>query len=277
MPTAKPSRKTINQRPSKAPQAPAHLQGQRTGRGNPVVLLHGLGLSARMWDPFATRLAAEGFEAIAVDLRGHGNSPVVDAEVDLEVLSADVADFLDREGIARPHLVGFSMGGMIAMRLAAARRSLRSLTLVSTSAQADPAREQFEATAEYLREHGLDETGDLYLQMLCSPGYPRAHPALAERYRPIILGNDRVGVYRATLAVVQRPDILTRLAAIEAPTLIISGTADVPTPPVCAAAMAKAIPGASLTSIDGAGHLLTEEQPELFAKAVFDHLRVHHG
>ncbi len=278
MPTAKRPRKPRGKSPTKKPAkaAPVLLQAHRTGRGAPVVLLHGLGLSARMWDPFATRLAAEGFEAVAVDIRGHGSSPVVDAEVDLDHLADDVAHFLDREDLTQPHLVGFSMGGMISMRLAAAGRPLRSLTLVSTSAQPDPAREQFEGTAGYLREHGLDEAGaDMFLELLCAPGYSKAHPGLERRYEPIIMGNDRAGVYRATLAVIRRPDILAKLGAIKTPTLIISGSADVPTPPSGAAAMAEAIPGARLHSIEGAGHLLTEEEPELFARAVLDHLRAH--
>jgi pimeloyl-ACP methyl ester carboxylesterase len=229
-----------------------------------------------MWDPFANRLAHEGFEAIAVDLRGHGSSPIVDAEVDLELLAADVADFLERERVVEPHLLGFSMGGMIAMRLAAARRPLRSLTLVSTSAQPDPMREQFEATADYLRENGVDEaSAGLFLDMLCAPGYRRAHPELAQRLEPIVLGNDKVGVYRASMAVVRRPDILARLGGIEAPTLVVCGSVDAVTPPSCSTALAKAIPNARLCTLVGAGHLVTEEEPERFAGAVIGHLREH--
>src|SRR3989442_1348654 len=70
------------------------------------------------------------------------------------------------------------------------------------------------------------EGADVFLEMLCSEGFLDAHPAVRERYRAIAVGNDRRGVYRATLAVIRRPDVLATLKAIAAPTLVLCGEAD---------------------------------------------------
>ncbi|HUB09161.1 MAG TPA: alpha/beta fold hydrolase [Myxococcales bacterium] len=246
----------------------------RRGTGAPVVPLHGLGLGAGMWAPFAERLAAHGFEAVCVNVRGHGGSTAVDRSADLEDLAQDVRGHLADAGIERPHLVGFSMGGMIAMRLAADGLALRSLTLVSTSAQEEPLREQYEATAAYLREHALDDqSADMFTELLCSPGFLDGHPEIRRRYRELQRANDvRTGVYWASLAVIRRPNMEGRLAAIAAPTLVVCGTDDQQTPPSCARALVKAIRGAELAEIPRAGHLLVEESPELFYRAVLEHL-----
>jgi pimeloyl-ACP methyl ester carboxylesterase len=84
---------------------------------HPVVLLHAMGSDSSTWDSLAAALAAVGRQSIAIDLRGHGRSSRP-GKYTLELMVADVLGFLDARGLARVDLVGHSMGGTVAMRLA---------------------------------------------------------------------------------------------------------------------------------------------------------------
>ncbi|HET9974170.1 MAG TPA: alpha/beta fold hydrolase [Streptosporangiaceae bacterium] len=103
----------------------------RSGAGAPLVLLHGIGLSRRAWDPVVPALAAH-FTVIAVDLPGSGDSRPVPAPIEPApaALAAAVAQLLDDLGLASPHLAGNSLGGWVALELAAIRPAA-SLTLLS--------------------------------------------------------------------------------------------------------------------------------------------------
>jgi pimeloyl-ACP methyl ester carboxylesterase len=109
----------------------ARLAFSRHGVGSPLVLLHGLGSTRAAWDPVIPVLAGH-FDVLAVDLPGFGNSEPVPphAEPDPAFLAAAVADLLDELGIERPHVVGNSLGGWVALELAHVR-PVASLTLVS--------------------------------------------------------------------------------------------------------------------------------------------------
>jgi pimeloyl-ACP methyl ester carboxylesterase len=103
----------------------------RRGSGAPLVLLHGIGSARQAWDPVLDRLA-ERFDVIAVDLPGHGESPLLPSDVEPrpDAIAAAVAAFLDSQGVTTPHVAGNSLGGWVALELAAIR-PVRSLTLLS--------------------------------------------------------------------------------------------------------------------------------------------------
>jgi pimeloyl-ACP methyl ester carboxylesterase len=103
----------------------------RSGSGAPLVLLHALGLSSQAWDPVLPTLASR-FDVIAVDLPGFGDSAPLygQAEVPPAKLAESVADLLDDLGVTAPHLAGNSLGGWVALELAA-RRPVASITLCS--------------------------------------------------------------------------------------------------------------------------------------------------
>jgi pimeloyl-ACP methyl ester carboxylesterase len=103
----------------------------RSGSGAPLVLLHGLGSSRRAWEPVLPALASR-FDVIAIDLPGFGDSAPrpEPGEVPPAVLAQSVADLLDELGVSAPHVAGHSLGGWVALELAA-RRPVASLTLLS--------------------------------------------------------------------------------------------------------------------------------------------------
>jgi pimeloyl-ACP methyl ester carboxylesterase len=102
----------------------------RTGSGEPLVLLHGIGMSRRAWDP-VIGLLAEHFDVIAVDLPGFGESPMPsEGRCDSASLAAAVGDLLDGLGVVKPLVAGNSLGGWVALELAA-QRSVAGITLLS--------------------------------------------------------------------------------------------------------------------------------------------------
>src|SRR4051794_13160117 len=107
------------------------LAHTRSGAGAPLVLLAPLGLSRHQWDPVIPALAAR-FDVLAVDVPGFGDSPALSAEVEPSpaALAGAISDFLDRLDIRDPHVVGNSLGGWIALELAALRPAA-SVTLLS--------------------------------------------------------------------------------------------------------------------------------------------------
>ena len=109
----------------------SQLAYDRTGAGEPLVLLHALGLSRQTWDPVVPALSAH-FEVIAIDLPGFGDSEPLPAEIEPTpaALAAAVAGLLDELGIEKPHVVGNSLGGWVALELASMRPAA-SLTLLS--------------------------------------------------------------------------------------------------------------------------------------------------
>jgi pimeloyl-ACP methyl ester carboxylesterase len=92
----------------------------RSGSGAPLVLLHGIGMSRQVWDPVVPALARH-FDVIAVDLPGFGESAPAQAEPLPATLAAAVAGLLDEIGVTTPHLAGNSLGGWVALELAAIR------------------------------------------------------------------------------------------------------------------------------------------------------------
>src|SRR5262245_27763389 len=103
----------------------------RCGAGEPLVLLHALGLSRRAWDDVIPELSCQ-FDVLALDLPGFGDSPPLADEIEPTpaALAAAVAGLVDELGLAAPHVVGNSLGGWIALELAAIR-PVASLTLLS--------------------------------------------------------------------------------------------------------------------------------------------------
>jgi pimeloyl-ACP methyl ester carboxylesterase len=101
----------------------------RKGRGEPLVLVHGIGSHWQMWSPVLDRLAAER-DVLAIDLPGFGRSPALDGEPTIAALADAVSDFAASHGMARPHVAGNSLGGGIALELARTGRA-RSATALS--------------------------------------------------------------------------------------------------------------------------------------------------
>ena len=245
-----------------------------------MLLIMGLGTQMLGWDTaFCEQLAARGFHVIRYDNRDIGHSTILDdfpaptlgqivrrdkgvVAYTLADMAADGVGLLDHLGIERAHLVGASMGGMIAQMIAA-RRPERVLSLVSIMSNTgsrlsgQPAlstyrlflrpisreRDAYVRQAAELFEHigsrGFDKDEDAFLEML---------GAMHDR------GHSPGSSSRQLAAILTAGNRTAELRHITAPTLVIHGTADRLIRPSGGRATARAIPGAHLLTIEGMGH-----------------------
>ncbi len=245
-----------------------NLNYEDTGSGEPVIFLHGLTFSARMWDAQVKALSKR-YRCINADFRGHGGTPP-SGEFTLEDLAEDAHGLIAQLGVAPAHVVGLSMGGMVAMRLALAYPGdVRSLVLLDTSADPElPERApQYEMLANIAREQGLGAVLDAVLPIFFAPRF-LARTDEVNVWRERLAANDREGVYQATLAVARRSDISVDIRRISAPTLVVVGELDDPTPLEKHQAIRDAIVGSELAVIPGSGHMSPLEAPGAVTEAI---------
>ena len=223
----------------------------------PLVLVHGAGGTLYHWPPGLRRLAQH--DVFAIDLPGHGRSAGPGRE-DI----GDYADFLQdwAEALGLPPFVlaGHSMGGGIALTFALRYpQRLRGLALVATGAR-------LRVHPDILQGIRLDKEG-VGEQLVDWVHGHRASPAQRRQYLRHFMATDTDVMYGDWLAC-DRFDVMQQLTDIHLPALIIAGSQDRMTPVKYAAFMADSLPDADLTVIEGAGHMIMLEQPELVVGAI---------
>jgi pimeloyl-ACP methyl ester carboxylesterase len=256
--------------------------------GDPLVLVMGLGGPMTWWDPEMCRmLAAEGFYVVRFDNRDVGRSSRVGGRVtrsmlvraatgvrvrvpySLEDLAADTFGLMDHLGLDSAHLVGVSMGGMIAQIMAVSEpRRVRSLTsIMSTTGRRTVGWQHPSLLPTLLASRGPSrdayvESSSAVWRLIGSPDYRQPLELTQKRARDTYdRGVSRSGALRQMLAVVTQRNRSARLHSLHIPTLVIHGLADKMVHVSGGRATAAAIPGAELLLIDGMGHDLP---PELF-------------
>jgi pimeloyl-ACP methyl ester carboxylesterase len=247
----------------------------------------GLGAQMTRWSPeFTRRLAARGFRVIRFDNRDIGLSEKLDAAgapdmaaiiaalgagkpapvaYTLKDMAADAAELLAALGIERAHIVGASMGGMIAQLVAAdhPERTLSLTSIMSTTGNPDLPRARPEAMAR-LNTPAPDPKADLeaYVahslvgsRVMGSPAYPVPEAQLrAEAIATVQRSWYPVGFQRQYAAILASPDRRPKLAGVRAPTVVIHGEADPLVPVEGGADTAASIPGAVFKTFPGMGH-----------------------
>lgn len=241
------------------------------GRGKPVLVLsNSLGTRLDMWAPQAGKLS-EHFQVVRYDTRGHGQSGVPPGPYTMARLAADVIGLLDHLGIAKAHFCGLSMGGITGMRAALDFPDrIDRLVLSNTAAFIGPP-ENWTARAEKVRAEGMDAIADAVVARWLTPDFAQAHPELVAELRSMLVATDPEG-YAANCCAVRDADLREEVRGIGAPTMVIAGSGDVPTPPLDAAYLAGAISGAQYVELDAA-HISNLQQPARFTDAVLAFLR----
>jgi 3-oxoadipate enol-lactonase len=234
-----------------------------------VVLSNSLGATRAMWDPQVPALA-ERYRVVTYDTRGHGTSPAPAGPYALDDLVDDLLALLDRVGARRAHVVGLSLGGMTALRLAAREpQRVHRLAVLCSSAKTDP--QGFLDRAAAARADGTASFAGTVASRWLTPPYAAAHPDLVARLEGMIAGCDDEG-YAACAEVVARVDLREDLGRITAPTLVVSGAEDPALPPEHQQAIAEGVPGAELLSVSPGAHLANLEQPLQVSGALLAHL-----
>jgi 2-succinyl-6-hydroxy-2,4-cyclohexadiene-1-carboxylate synthase len=259
-----------------------HVERAGAGAGTALVLLHGFTGSAATWAPFLPAFARE-FDTVAIDLPGHGatEAPRDPARYRMERTVADLAAILERLGIARAAWLGYSLGGRVALGVAALAPS-RVAALVLEGASpgiADPAERAArvrsdEALAARIERAGVAAFVDEWegLPLFASQGRLPADVRAAHRRQR--LASDPAGLASSLRGIGQgaQPPLHDRLGEIAAPTLLLAGAEDSKFRRL-AAEMAAGMPAAEVVVIEGAGHAAHLEQPRAFEEAVLAFVR----
>lgn len=252
------------------------LHYQRSGEGPPLLLIQGMSGTHVSWgEPFRSALERE-FEVVAFDNRGIGLSARVEAPFTIAEMAADTAGLMDRLELGSTHVVGISMGGMIAQELALAEpERLRTLTLGCTYCGGPGSELMPPENAQKLaagissgdREQAIRASWEVNL----SPGF-RADEDRYEAFREMALA---VPAAKRTIQLQMQAifghDTSARLGEIEAPTLIVHGEADGVLPVANGRLIASLMPGARLEILPQVGHMFWWEQPQRAAELVRAH------
>ncbi|WP_207462690.1 3-oxoadipate enol-lactonase [Azospirillum sp. SYSU D00513] len=238
-----------------------------TGPAEAPVLLfaNSIGTSFHVWDAVVP-LLSDRFRLLRYDMRGHGltdATPVPDGGpgYSMDDLADDAAALLDALGIARAHVCGLSIGGMMAQRLAAkAPERVASLILCDTASVIGPP-EVWQTRIDAIRARGLASIAAGVMPRWFTKRFLEAEPDRVRGYVNMVARNADEGYIGCAMAI-RDADLRADDARITCPTLVIVGDQDAATPPAQAEALAKAIPGALLEIIPDAGHIPCVEQPE---------------
>lgn len=250
----------------------------RRGEGEPLLLIMGMSGTHLSWgDPFLDALARD-FEVIAYDHRGVGHSSRVDEQFTLEQLAEDAAGLLGALGIDRAHVVGISMGGMVAQHLALHHpERIVTLTIGCSYAGGEGSSltppENFERLAEGWASGDRERALRAGWEINVSQGFAGGAGEY-ERWRAMALDLPvPLAVIRLQLLAIAQHDASARLGEITVPTLVVHGTEDQMLPAANSRVIAAKIPGARLEELEGVGHLFWWEQPERSAELICEHAR----
>jgi 3-oxoadipate enol-lactonase len=239
--------------------------------GAPVLLLsNSLGSTLAMWDRQVPALTKH-HRVVRYDLRGHGASPVPAGPYALDDLGADAIALLDRLEVERVDVAGVSLGGMVSLWLAIhAPDRVDRLVPSFTSARLGPP-EGWAERAELVRERGTEVVAGAVVERWLTPPYRAEHPDEVARLRGMIAATPAEG-YAGCCAAIEHMDLISDLARITAPTLVVAGAEDPATPPEHGEQIASAVPGARLIVLEGAAHLGNVEQPEAYNRLLTEFL-----
>ncbi len=255
------------------------LEVEDHGEGVPVVLLHGFPLSSEIWRPIRPALEPVA-RLITPDLRGFGGSDASEGDYDVETMADDVLRLADTLDIDRFVLGGHSMGGYVALRIAACQQArLLGLLLLNTRAEADglEARARRNASIDWIRRRGSAEFLADFVPNLLGAATRRRAPRFVEELLLLATEVPDHVLIGCLAGLRDRPDSTPLLPGIEVPTLVVVGGDDTITPLRGAEAMARALPNATLAVIPEAGHTPMVERPVTTAEVISTFLRTHYS
>lgn len=240
--------------PHSIPRSWGRLAFSSAGHGEPVILLHPLAQNGGFWRPFTAGLAAD-FQTITIDARGHGHSQWDGSPFSIDDLAQDVAAVADELAMRRIRLIGMSMGGCVAISLAASRPDLvQSLVLADTTSDYGPDKaKQWAERAHFALAKPRPEQLSFQVNRWFSPAFVEQNPAEVRRVCDIFLTTQSRSHAMACCALGEF-NATESLASISSPTLITVGEEDLATPLAMAKKLQEGIIGSSLEVIPSARH-----------------------
>ena len=232
-------------------------------KGPAVVLLHAFPMSGAMWEPQISALSA--YRVLIPDLRGFGGTPLV-APWLIEHAAADVLDSFEVPAV----FVGLSMGGYVALQIAAAApERVKGLVLCDTRAEPDANENKLKRAAaiDFVRKNGVPAFLGPFLKDAV------VNQRAASFLHGVAAKSSPEAVMAALAALAARPDAVPGLPKITAPTAILVGSQDKITPLPLSETMRSRIPGAELHLIPDSGHFSNAENPVAFNERLLSFLK----
>lgn len=247
------------------------LRVEEIGAGPPLLCIMGLGASLETWVAQREAFAAH-YRVILFDNRGAGESECPPPPWTVPEMAADAVGVLDALGIVQAHVLGVSMGGMIAQEMAIGWPERVDRMVVAVSfARPDPVRRAFLLFRRWARLQGADlvQEGVANLPWLVSP-HVLNDPDRLEQILGVVgtMPLMTADAYSHQIEAILEHDTLSRLGAVRAPTLVLAAAEDVLTPLMLSREIAAAIPGASLQVLPRGNHAVQIEDPDAFNDAV---------
>ena len=236
-----------------------------------LVLGSSLGTTGGMWDDQVPAFT-ERFRVLRYDTRGHGGSPVPPGPYAMAELGADLLALLDRLELERVSYCGLSIGGMIGMWAASEAPERFDRLVLCCTVPRFGAREMWDERASTVRAHGMEPLVDAAIERWLTPEVRAARPEAEERLRGMFVATPPEG-YAGCCEAIRDMDLRDRLGAIEAPTLVLAGSADPSTPPERVREIAEEVARARYVELPGTAHIANVAHPDAFAGAVLEHLR----
>jgi len=250
------------------------------GEGFPLVMIMGLGGPSAAWDKYIINTFSKEFRVVIFDNRGSGRSDVPEGDYSIEMLAGDVVGLMSALGLLRAHVLGVSMGGMVAIELALRYpERVDKLVLCCTSGGASrfiPPKGNAMEDIMGLMSGEPEEMLKRGLRLMYTPEFIAEHPERIEEFiqemRASNVSYSPVGTMRQ-LRGIMGFDAHDRLHMIKIPTLIIAGKRDPLIPYENSIILAEEIPGSKIVLFEDAGHGLYSQKREEFCKIVIDFLK----
>jgi pimeloyl-ACP methyl ester carboxylesterase len=253
------------------------------GAGDPALLIHGHTMDRRIWDPVMPALLSAGVRVLRPDLRGHGRSTRPDFGYHVSHHAADMGAVLDNAGVDSATVVGYSIGGGVALEMAVTMSvRLGGLVLMSPVMPDRPFETAFmdnlREVARVTRSEGIEAamlgpwaSNPLFAFSFSKPGVRDAAMVINRGFPGAeYLATQRDHIDRGWT-------VPERLSEIEVPTAVIAGDHETPGFRAYAEEAAAGIPGARLEFLEDCGHLLPLEEPDRVADAIVEVVRLGGG
>lgn len=245
-----------------------HIHYRRSGpAGAPIVVFaNSLGTDLRIWSGVLNRMDG-GIESICYDKRGHGLSDAPSAPYTLDDHINDLAGLLGHLQVEQAILCGISVGGMIALGLAARRPEIVRGLILCDTAHKIGSDELWNQRIDQIRQHGIEWIADAILERWFSESFHQASPQAVAGWRNMLVRTPVEG-YVGTCAALRDADLTAAARSLKVPVLCLCGSEDGATPPELVRSMSTLIAGARFQLVDGAGHLPCIEASDQLASAI---------
>lgn len=231
-----------------------------------LLLLHSLGAGSLLWEDQLPELS-RAHRVLTPDLPGHGGSGAIPAEYTMKSLCMDVLDIADTAGMNRFDLCGISLGGQMAIWIAANRPERVSRLIACNTALRVGTEELWSERIEDVLAGGMEGIRESVVPRFITGDLIERRPDAYDRVHAMFGAIDPVG-YAGCCAALRDADLTDEAAHISCPTLLIGGSADISTPPEQTRAIGEVIGGSKVAIIEGAAHLSNIDQPEDFTRTV---------